>query len=376
MSLKGEFSAISPVDLLQLLAQSTKSGILYLTRTEETRTLLIAQGNLVGIFSSKSKYRLGALLLRMGFIQSQTLAEFRKTQLQDDIQIGELAVRKGFLTEDELNKCLKLHVDELVIDLITWKEGSFNFEDKSIEESDYIVEPTDIQDLLLKGVYRLDELRRIREILPNDQMILYQNPIHLIPSDDFDKLEKKIWDSLKKPRPAYEVVESINEMEFNIYTSLRKMIQNNFILIDYELEQKRKELQKKLDYYMDQAELLFNKNALHEAYDFIGRALKLDSNCAKAIKLKVQTESAILTESKKIVTSEKMIPNIRQYIKNMPMDKLYLTGEEGFLFSRIDGKNDIKTLRYLTGISKDKLIMMLHKFYQIGLIVFTNLTKN
>ena len=84
-------------------------------------------------------------------------------------------MQQGLLTEDEVLEILKTRTLDAIYDLFMWEEGDFEFYDEDPSPDDLLlieVEPTNV---IMEGIYRIDELARYRTLVPSDRAILELN---------------------------------------------------------------------------------------------------------------------------------------------------------------------------------------------------------
>jgi hypothetical protein len=83
-------------------------------------------------------------------------------------EIVDLLVDIGAITQRELERQLRLQLESVVFELMSWREGFFRFEERSREE---IPKETRIsvstESLLMEGARRIDEWSRIDDVIPN-----------------------------------------------------------------------------------------------------------------------------------------------------------------------------------------------------------------
>src|SRR6185437_17039011 len=113
---------------------------------------------------------LGELLLRGGKIAEADLARARDTQRTGQVhrKLGELLVESGALTRKELERQVRFQVEEVVFELMSWREGFFSFEEQEV--SSVPAEASiriSTESLLMEGARRIDEWSRIEGKIPH-----------------------------------------------------------------------------------------------------------------------------------------------------------------------------------------------------------------
>src|SRR5215510_3124760 len=172
MAIQGTLQTMSLVDLLQFLAAGRKSGTLKFDQGKITKQIYFKGGMIAGSKSNDPREYLGQLLLHYGKVDDNQLKTAREVQRTSGAKLGEVLVEQGFLTEEEVLEILKTRTLDAIYDLFLWTEGDFQFYDDDPLPEDLLlieVEPTNV---IMEGIYRIDELARYRTLVPSDRAIL------------------------------------------------------------------------------------------------------------------------------------------------------------------------------------------------------------
>jgi tetratricopeptide (TPR) repeat protein len=110
------------------------------------------------------------LLLRTGKISEADLERARDMQQRqgDQRRLGEILVTLGALTPRELQRQVRFQIEEVVFEVMSWREGYFSFTEGSLADdtADAVVRiPTEA--LLMEGARRIDEWSRIEGRIPH-----------------------------------------------------------------------------------------------------------------------------------------------------------------------------------------------------------------
>jgi len=99
-------------------------------------------------------------------------ARSRKENGRANREIIDLLVEIGAITQRELERQLRLQIESVVFELMSWREGFFRFEERQRDE---IPAETRIsvstESLLMEGARRIDEWSRIDDVIPNLDVI-------------------------------------------------------------------------------------------------------------------------------------------------------------------------------------------------------------
>lgn len=177
MPLVGNLRDFALHDFLYLVDRGYKTGSLQLDRpaANEAAHLFFDKGKLLSVIRPNRRERLGELLVRLGKITPQQLAEALHTQQMGGTSpLGQLLVEHGAIGQQELQACIQQQIEETVYDLFAWRDGEFKFQTGQRPAPDDVqsLVPLPVENLIMEGVRRVDELSRIRERIPNNDMIV------------------------------------------------------------------------------------------------------------------------------------------------------------------------------------------------------------
>jgi hypothetical protein len=166
---------MSLTDLLQFLAAARKSGTLKFDQGKITKQVFFQNGMIVGSKSNDPREYLGQVLLHYGKVDEIQLKVAREMQRTTGAKLGEVLVQQGFMTEDDVLGILKTRTLDAIYDLFVWEDADFEFYDDEPPPDDLLlieVQPTNV---IMEGIYRIDEFARYRTLVPSDRTVLELN---------------------------------------------------------------------------------------------------------------------------------------------------------------------------------------------------------
>ncbi len=180
MGFAGNLRTLSLPEVVQTLARIQATGILRLAADEGHRNIVFNQGAIIGVdFKAGSERQ--ALLQRMimqNKIDATAAAAISATGSES--KIVRTLIEQGLVTDEEVNEARQRQAEEELISLCTWEAADFVFHDASPEEP----EAAELVDrfsklgltinsgsLLMEAARRIDEWSRLKERLPDGQMV-------------------------------------------------------------------------------------------------------------------------------------------------------------------------------------------------------------
>ena len=172
MAIEGPLRELGIHDVFQLLDLSRKTGALRVTselRHNEGK-IYFDNGVVVSAEIRSNPHPLGALLLRTGKIAEADLERARDMQQRqgDKRRLGEILASLGAITPRELQRQVRFQVEEVVFEVMSWREGYFSFTEGPLTDvpTEAAVRiPTEA--LLMEGARRIDEWSRIEGRIPH-----------------------------------------------------------------------------------------------------------------------------------------------------------------------------------------------------------------
>lgn len=368
MPLSGSLESLNPSDLLQMLMWGTQTGLLTCIGEDSRHHIFLNEGNVVGVTSSKYKDRLGAVLVRLGYVTEIQFEEIFSQQVSSGRPLGEMFVDKKVLNPGDLEEALHVQAREIIYELLTWTDGEFDFEERPLKQHEFKLKPIVISTLLLEGAKRCDEINRFKQMIGDPDTIFRKAPGEPSNLDAMENVHQGVMACLSTPRSFTDILHMVNETEYTIISSMHSMLEQNIILKDEDATQQKKEQNARIQYLLELSETMEKRGWFHEALSNLEVVLKINGNCTEATTLKERIQARVLKNAERIFKSTECIPIVRHSVAEVSIDKLCLNHREGFVFFRIDGNTNLKNLRYITGIPRKDLYVILHKFIRMGLI--------
>lgn len=172
MAIEGPLRELGIHDVFQLLDLSRKTGVLRVTSElrHNAGTIYFDDGAVIYAEIRSNPHPLGGLLLRSGKITEADLERARDMQTRqgDSRRLGEILVALGAITPRELQRQVRFQVEEVVFEVMGWREGYFSFTEGPL--TDVFTEAAvgiSTEALLMEGARRIDEWARIEKRVPH-----------------------------------------------------------------------------------------------------------------------------------------------------------------------------------------------------------------
>lgn len=159
MALEGSLRDFGLADILQLIYFQKKTGLLVLSGQLDKVKLMFLDGNVVSAESRKriEDERLGKILLKKGIIKDSDLRSSLEEQKKTGAKLGDIVLKRGLAAREDIAETLLSQMTETVVQLFSWKEGTYWFESQPVSISKDIPVTIDTQHLLMEGLRIIDE---------------------------------------------------------------------------------------------------------------------------------------------------------------------------------------------------------------------------
>jgi hypothetical protein len=183
MAIEGPLRELGIHDVFQLLDLSRKTGMLRVTSElrDDEGIVLFESGRVVQASVRSNPMSLEEMLLRSGRVTETDLERARAMRSGNGRGrgIGEFLVQCGALSRKELDRQMRLQIESVVFELMSWREGFFSFEERSADELPASPEiHVSTESLLMEGARRIDEWSRIADKIPSLTVVPTLAPVN------------------------------------------------------------------------------------------------------------------------------------------------------------------------------------------------------
>ena len=230
--LEGKLASFEVPDLLTFLNMGRRTGALIMERSDEETKIFFADGNPVFACTTRSELRLGNMLVKAGRLTTVRIDELFARHGGSGHRLGQMLLSEKVLSEGELASFLKIQVSEIIFDTFEWSDGAFSLFDGVEPPAAAVTLKMDLQNLIMEGVRRIDERGRIKEALPDLDLVVeaVANPERVKQSVTFTKEEWQVFFLVDGRRSLREICSMIgNPDEMETLQILYHLLTANFI---------------------------------------------------------------------------------------------------------------------------------------------------
>ena len=372
MAITGTLKTMSLPDLLQFLAAGRKSGTLKFDQGKVTKQVYFKNGKIVGSKSNDPREYLGQVLLHYGKVDEIQLKIARELQRTSGAKLGEVLVEQGFLSDEEVLATLKTRTLDAIYDLFVWTEGDFEFYDDEELPEDLILIEVEPNNVVMEGIYRIDELARYRTLVPSDRSILELNA-GWTSSLKLGKEFRQVLYFVEKRMSVAEICYHMHASAFHVYGQLYTLISEGVARVAGELPEEApvlvsevEDLPESVTEMIWAAERKLDQDP-EAALLIIQKALEQQPNNPEAQSLLPAAEEKYV---KRVYESGGLSPRSvpRLLVSPSEMTNQQIDPQEGFVLSRINGSWDVQAILSICPFREADCLRMIRKLMDRGII--------
>src|SRR5882672_3222814 len=206
MPVQGNLATMSLTEILQWLGNAGKTGTLSIERNKVVKRILLREGRVIACASQEPADMLGHFLVSRGKISEETLRKALGLQETQRTHLGRILVATGALSEDDLRLLLEDKAQETIFGLFGWNDAEFRFADGETADPNIFALNMRVEDILLRGAQRWDEMQRFRTVF-NDPGIVLRRTARVPPAGVFkNRMARRIFESINGERTVAEIL--------------------------------------------------------------------------------------------------------------------------------------------------------------------------
>lgn len=366
-----------PGDLLQWLSLGQKNGTLTVSNKAVEKRIFFRNGRVISSASNDPREYLGQFLMSHGYLTEPELMKAMEVQIQSGILLGKILVMIDVITEEELQRLMRLKAEEEIYEIFLWPEGEFKFTDDELPTQEMIPLQVDVTGIIMEGTRRVDEWRRIRELIPNDTVV----PVvaKTINPKELDEVQMTIVNAIDAKRSIADIVLESRSSRFTVCSTLNNLMRRGFVRLTEAAAAKAAKVVEQeaapFDISEEEHEVASLIQRAHDAlrnkeYEKVQRLLKaaenLDPNHANVRTAIKGAEAVILADLNGQGLHESVVPRVAKPLEEIT--SMDFTPNEGFILSRVNGQWDIGSLLKISPIREPDAMLILYKLWKDGII--------
>lgn len=374
MGITGNLKTMELSELFQWVSQGNKTGTLLIDNGQIKKKIFFRDGRIISSASTDPREHLGHFLVSHGFINEEELSKAVSMQEKSKMLLGKILTTIGAISEEDLHRLLRLKAEESVYELFSWEEGEFRFIDGELPEQTMVPMDLDATSIVLEGVQRLDEWKRIREVIPSAQAI----PVavaDLLADPKLNAAERNVLEQVNDDRTVEEIQIETHSSEFLV----------SKVLFEQALTGKLKVVRPRwgsqegarprvpaagsgkvvgAQELMVQAKRHLTGKEFEKALRHLRAARSLEPD-SKAIQQALQKgEEIVATQVEKAGVKLDAVPKLTRDMQELT--QLQLSPQEGFILTRVNGTYDIRSIVKISPMPQIDALLVFWRLLEAG----------
>jgi hypothetical protein len=371
MALTGSLTTMSLPDLLQWVTHAQKSGLLTLWSGGSEKRVYLRSGRLAATASNDPREYLGQFLMSHGYVSEEELEKAMAVQQESGMLLGKILVTIGAMGEEDLVRLMRTKAEESIYEVFLWEEGEFRFDDDEQPSMQMVPLQIDPTAILMEGMRRVDEWRRIREMIPSTSLIPHV-AAEEIPRELGDA-ERRVVEAINGRRSIAEIILESRSSEFIVSRTVADLLRRGVAELESppkSIAAERKPEAQKLDAaaLLRKAQLELRKRDFAAALSSLRAAQALAPGNHRVEGALASAEGAIVAELRSQGIDSSAVPLLLKPLEELTT--LSFTPPEAFLLSRINGVWTIGSIIKVSPMRESDAMLIFHRLRSSGVIEF------
>ncbi len=365
--LTGSLKTMALPDLLQWVGGGRKTGTLCLKSASLQKRIYFKIGAIIGSSSNDPREYLGQFMLSEGIISEQQLKDAFDLQGTTGVMLGRILVKKGLVSEGRVMEILRLKAQESIYSLFLWTDADFEFLENDLPPGDQVTISIKVEDVLMEGLRRFDTSKKIRQILPHNNVVLRRSGKPLPPDVVSKAFPKRIYDLVDGRRTLADVVLEAHASEFNVSQVLYVLVQKGYLAVTQtDTPRPSPPAADTPQALMAAAKDLINRGDAEGALVMLEKARGLSGKSPEINALIQVAEDHFIERAYRHYLPPKKIPVLKKSLETLV--NMDFTPEEVFLMSRVNGSWDLRSIISISPLREVDALRALKKLRERGII--------
>lgn len=370
----GNLETMELSELLQWLSQGNKTGTLLIDNGEVKKRLFFRDGKIISSASTDPREHLGHFLVSHGFISEEELSKAVSMQEKSGMLLGKILTTIGAISEDEVHRLLRMKAEESVYELFSWEQGEFRFLDGDLPGETMVPMNLDATSIVLEGVQRLDEWKRIREVIPSAQAI----PVavtDLLADPKLSPADRNVLEQVNDDRTVEEIQMQTHASEFLVSKALFEQARKGRLKVVRPrgvaapaaggaagAPQPTKGVG--AQELLAQARGHLAAREFEQALRHLRAARSLEPDAKVVQQALEKGEGIVAKQVEKAGIELEAVPELTRTMQELT--QLQLSPQEGFILTRVNGTYDIRSIVKISPMPQIDALLVFYRLLEAG----------
>ena len=357
-------------ELLQWLALGQKTGTLLIEGHGIEKRIYFQEGRLSFTSSSDQREYLGHFLVSHGYINEDELKKAMEVQEESKILLGRILLMINAISETDLLRLLKKKAEESIYDVFLWEDGTFEFMDGEQPDLKMVPLSLDLTSIILEGLHRYDEWKRIRDRVPDSTVIpVITRPFDL---DALAERERLIVPHIDGQRSIEEIALQTHNPEFAVARLVYGGLTAGTMALAEAAPLRQSAVaagsgpaEAEVEHFLERGRASLQQDP-QTAYRMFRVAHDLNPSDGRAAEAVRDAEREIRTHLERDGVTGEKVPELAISIPELT--ERTFSPQEGFVLSRINNQWDVKSIMKISPMKELDVLMIFHRLIKDGVI--------
>ncbi len=237
MALEGTIKEFGVAEILQLMAQQQKTGVLVVEHKDHSAEIYFLQGEITETRSSDQGVLLGEMLVRAGLVTEADVRRLLEKQKNTFEYIGQLLIREGLAKKDIIEHVILTQCYEIFYDILQWREGTYRFIPQQVRTDKYAPPLPGLETILLDVLRMIDEWPEIRQVIRTRDMIFGR--VENVDITELDEDEMAVYNLADGSSTVQDIIDKSLLGRFAACKTICELLEGGFLRLVAEHPQRR-----------------------------------------------------------------------------------------------------------------------------------------
>lgn len=225
IGLEGIIKEFSVIDVLQLICQQERSGILKIAHKGKSAEIAICEGKIVS--ARFTKHTVGEYLIRAKLLSLEDLHRAQAIQQETYEQLEDILIKQGFIEASDVERAINNQIYETLYDIFQWKEGTYTFSLSQSVKSSSFLRPLPFQSLVLDVLRMIDEWPEVNSSIPSCDLRFQKAGTADL--KHFEPAAARVYTLVDGRRTVQEIIDESLLGKYTTCKILSEFVQNGYV---------------------------------------------------------------------------------------------------------------------------------------------------
>jgi len=176
MALEGSIKDFGVADILQLIAQQQKTGVLLVEYEGIVAEIYFSAGAVIDATSSHHTARFEQIMVKSGMLSADIVKGARERAEKTLEPLYLVLLRENLVERDVLERILLTQLYETFYMILQWREGTYRFIPQPVKTTTNVVQVPSLETILLDVLRMIDEWPSLKSSIHSFAYVFEPNP--------------------------------------------------------------------------------------------------------------------------------------------------------------------------------------------------------